>query len=882
MYLFERLFVFFGSLLIRLRYKITCIGKEKILEKGNKGILFLPNHVALIDSIIIFSILFKKFWPRAIADANNVDFPLIRDIAKRYKVRTIPDMCISAPEAKAEVEAVLNECIQDLENGENVLLFPSGRLKRQHREIIGATSAVEDILKKNKNIRIVIIRQNGFWGSMFSWGQNVKPHLIKGFLRGFKILLGNLIFFAPRRALRFEFVEPEDFPRDGDRLTINRYLEDFYNAENQANTYVPYYFWKFEKTHALPERQSEEKRNIDLDSIPIRSQQEVLKYLQEKIGQKNITPDMKLAGDLGMDSIAISEMAVWISQEFGTPPANTDSYVTVADAMFATTNNLIATGPLVFHPVPKEWFATWKNMDEQVVVPKAENIAYAVLDMARKYPKRAIIADQISGVKTYRDILLFVMVLRPLIQKFPEDTVGIMMPAGVIANILYLAVMFSGKVPVMVNWTTGSKNMRFCLDNVGTKHILTSRTLLTKLQTQGLKFEGLEDYFIALEDFSTKIGKFSKLSAFLRSRFCWRSLYKAKIANIATILFTSGSESTPKSVPLTHKNIMSNLASLHGMVVIKQNDILMGILPPFHSFGLSITTVYPLIMGIRTVYHANPTESFYIARCIEEYKTSGIISTPTFVQSLLRVITKKQIQYLRLIVTGAEKCSDALYEKMRQLAPHAIILEGYGATECSPVISLNHENNIVRGSLGNIAPGFEYAIIHVDKIERVPVKEIGRLILRGDSVFEGYINYQGQSPFIEFEGKQWYNTGDLVYEDENNILFFAGRLKRFIKIAGEMISLPAIEEALLPHCGDPDAEVPQIAVESTNSEENPEIILFSVVDLDRGFVNQCIRNAGLSGLHNIRTIYKIDEIPLLGTGKVNYHFLKAMLESESI
>ena len=172
---------------------------------------------------------------------------------------------------------------------------------------------------------------------------------------------------------------------------------------------------------------------------------------------------------------------------------------------------------------------------------------------------------------------------------------------------------------------------------------------------------------------------------------------------------------------------MSNLASLHGMVVIKQNDILMGILPPFHSFGLSITTVYPLIMGIRTVYHANPTESFYIARCIEEYKTSGIISTPTFVQSLLRVITKKQIQYLRLIVTGAEKCSDALYEKMRQLAPHAIILEGYGATECSPVISLNHENNIVRGSLGNIAPGFEYAIIHVDKIERVPVKEIGTI-----------------------------------------------------------------------------------------------------------------------------------------------------------
>jgi long-chain-fatty-acid--[acyl-carrier-protein] ligase len=254
-----------------------------------------------------------------------------------------------------------------------------------------------------------------------------------------------------------------------------------------------------------------------------------------------------------------------------------------------------------------------------------------------------------------------------------------------------------------------------------------------------------------------------------------------------------------------------------------------------------------------------------------------MLSTPTFVNALVRVMTKKQMETIRVIITGAEKCSDALYEKMKNLAPHATIMEGYGATECSPVISLNDEKHIVRGSLGHILPNIEYAIIDVDTNKRVETNQIGRLIVSGDSIFNGYVNYNGNSPFIEFEGKSWYNTGDLVRIDENGILWFAGRLKRFIKIAGEMISLPAIEDALIPHCGNPEDDKPQIAVTNTKSEENPEIILFTIVDLDRAFVNQCIRNAGLSGLHNIRTIKKIDEIPLLGTGKVDYRTLQNML-----
>lgn len=876
MRLLDRIIIFFGTCLLKLRYKIVIKGMDKILEKGNKGILFLPNHIALLDPAFIVVVLYKKFQPHAIADFNNVNIPIIRDIARRLGTKTIPDMTISGLEAQNEIKAVLNESIEDLKNGKNILLYPAGRIKKQYKEIIGATSGVEDILKKVPGVRVVLVRQNGLWGSIFSWSYGTRPSVVNGLVKGLKILLGNLIFFAPRRELRFEFVEPEDFPYNSDKMTINHYLENFYNADNQPNTYVPFYFWKREKIKVVPEPETV-KLASDISTVPESTKIEILKYLEEKTGIHNITETQKLAGDLGMDSIAISEMAVWLEQEFGCPPADTDAYNTVADAIASTTGQIIANNVQVFRPVDPRWFASWKTMNQRLKDATAPDIAKAVLHQAKLYPDRIIMGDQVSGEKTYRDIILMILALRPLLEKIPEDTIGIMMPGGVMTNILFLAVMFTGKIPVMVNWTTGVKNIRYCLNNVGTKTVLTSKKLLEKLHNQGLDFSGLNDFFVLLEDESKKITKSTKIKALLASRFCWRSLYKAKINEIAVILFTSGSENTPKSVPLTHKNLLANANILHHLVYVEEKDVMLGILPSFHSFGLTVTVVLPLILGARAVYHANPTESIAIAHIIEEYKATLMLSTPTFVNALVRVMTKKQMETIRVIITGAEKCSDALYEKMKNLAPHATIMEGYGATECSPVISLNDEKHIVRGSLGHILPNIEYAIIDVDTNKRVEINQIGRLIVSGDSIFNGYINYNGNSPFIEFEGKSWYNTGDLVRIDENGILWFAGRLKRFIKIAGEMISLPAIEDALIPHCGNPEDEKPQIAVTNTKSEENPEIILFTIVDLDRAFVNQCIRNAGLSGLHNIRTIKKIDEIPLLGTGKVDYRTLQNML-----
>ena len=211
------------------------------------------------------------------------------------------------------------------------------------------------------------------------------------------------------------------------------------------------------------------------------------------------------------------------------------------------------------------------------------------------------------------------------------------------------------------------------------------------------------------------------------------------------------------------------------------------------------------------------------------------------------------------------------------MCPGTTILEGYGITECSPVVSVNHQNDPHRGTIGKIMPSLKYAIVSPESHQRLAPGQEGLLLVRGSSVFSGYLNHEGLSPFVEFESKQWYRTGDLVVEDDEGILTFRGRLQRFIKLGGEMVSLPAIESVLEQHFVDPDSEGPGLAVVATPTEENPDIVLFCTGDITRESANRVIRAAGLSGLHNIRQVVRADALPLLGTGKIDHQALVAQL-----
>ncbi|MEI7437633.1 MAG: AMP-binding protein, partial [bacterium] len=385
----------------------------------------------------------------------------------------------------------------------------------------------------------------------------------------------------------------------------------------------------------------------------------------------------------------------------------------------------------------------------------------------------------------------------------------------------------------------------------------------------------LADRFVLLEQVVKRIWWGDKLAAFARSRIGWAAaLRPARQHPTAVVLFTSGSENLPKAVPLTHANILANLRDICNVFEFKHNDRLLGMLPPFHSFGLAITTLLPLLGGVPVVYHANPTEGAALARLIEAYKVTLLVGTPTFLNGIVRVARAGELDTLRRVISGAEKCPAPLYDLIKRLWPQAHLVEGYGITECSPVVSLNDEQAPQFGTIGKVLPSIEHALVEIDGASRVAQGQTGMLLLRGPSIFGGYLNHDGASPFIEFEGRNWYRTGDLASETPDGLLIFAGRLKRFVKLGGEMISLPAIEEVLNRQYARASDDEPVLAVEATPAELNPELVLYTVRELDREQVNRCIRAAGLPALYTIRTVVKLDKIPLLGTGKTDYRALK--------
>jgi long-chain-fatty-acid--[acyl-carrier-protein] ligase len=257
------------------------------------------------------------------------------------------------------------------------------------------------------------------------------------------------------------------------------------------------------------------------------------------------------------------------------------------------------------------------------------------------------------------------------------------------------------------------------------------------------------------------------------------------------------------------------------------------------------------------------------------------MGTPTFLNGIVRAADKQHLARLRLAVTGAERCSKEAYDSIKEKCTNAVILEGYGVTECSPIISINDENSPQPFTIGKILPSLEYLLINPDSGKPLADTGTGILLVTGPSVFSGYLNYKGQSPFAEIGGKRWYNTADIVSVDEKGLFTFCGRLKRFVKLGGEMISLPAIEAVLEQHYPAIAEKGPAIAIEAVPDEQRPELVLFTAYyDIDRQEANDKIRQAGLSGLHNIRRVVKLEKIPTLATGKTDYLTLKELLRSE--
>lgn len=862
----KKIINFLLGLLLRLRYRITVSGLEDI-KSDNRPILFLPNHPALIDPIIVMHSLYNRFMPRPLADEKQVSNMFIRPLMNMIGTIIIPDLTKGKRDDIEQVNAGLKAMADGLRQGKNILLYPGGRLMRSNQEDLGANSAVHALLNEVTDVRVVLIRTTGLWGSSFSRACGT-PSLWRDFGKNVLRLASTLIVFMPRRKVRLQIQEAVDFPRSANRMAMNAFLEKFYNQEPLKNTSVPYYLWQGTTAQTLPEP-AQQQKNGDTSDIPDATRQLVMEKLQDLAGVETLQEEDKLAADLGLDSLVLVEFGAWLGEEFGVAAEHLDGLETVSDCVLAAGGIVPDVQGNDLKAPSRAWFDGQST--EQPTFIEGKTIAELVVRQAIKRPGQVIMADQISGEKTYRQLITAIFALLPIITKIKGKRVGIMLPASVSAVVAYLAVMFAGKEPVLVNWTSGAGQVDYCLKKAKAETVITARAFTARLENQGFSPASIHVHWLNLEEVAKKISLPAKLKALFMGRLRVRSLLRNPIAENAAILFTSGSETYPKAVPLSHTNFLANGRDVLQVLSLQSQDRLLGVLPVFHSLGLAGTVILPLCSGLQTVYWPNPTEGAHLARMTEIYKTSVFITTPTFLQNMLRNAEDNQLQSMRLIFSGAEKCPTSLFTAMQERVPGAVICEGYGVTECSPVISVNSPQKTYPGTIGPVLPSMHACIVHHESGEPVADGETGRLLVSGPNVFSGYLDGNG-SPFVEKDGKVYYDTGDLVVKDGHGCLSFVGRLKRFVKLGGEMISLPAIEQVLDDAFG--NGEEPSLAVVPSGNEEHAELLLMTTQNISRSDVNTAIRNAGFSPLHNIRKILQIESLPLLGTGKIDYRQLQ--------
>ncbi len=877
-----------------LRYRIEIKGLEKLNPQQlnrKQGILFLPNHPAHLDPLINFVFLWPKFRMRPLVIEYINETAFLKPLLRLVRALPIPNLEHTVNEYKLKkAEKAIQTVADGLKKGEHFVIYPSGRLKTSGKELLGGTSGAHELLKECSEANIVLIRTDGLWGSCFSAAfLGTTPPLGKTILHCVKILLKNAIFFAPRRKVSVEIeVNPEDFPRNASRIELNRYLENWYNRyvdlegnirETEPLRLVPYSWWHEE----FPKVFRQEKRESQSNGLNVSEETKQKIYNQiRKILDKpdlEISPEMNLAYDLGMDSLNIAEFIAYVTKYFDVTELHPEDLETVGRVL-----EIVEGGDqiqIAKEPPPDFTWAKAENRPPPMP-PQGRTIPEAFLNVCLRMKGFEACGDDVTGVINYKRLKKMVLVLAQHFKTWEEERIAVLLPASVGAYIAILAIQMAGKTPVMLNWTLGSRYLEGMMDLSGAKKIVTSARFLEKVA--GVQFGKCLDKLVLLEKIRKKLTLSMKLKGLFLAKCSVPSVLRAmgldkKDENDpCVILFTSGTEAAPKGVPLSHKNILSNQRSAMQYIDLRKEDILYGVLPPFHSFGFSVTGLFPLLGGIQVAFYPDPTDGYALAEGISRWKITLFCGAPSFLKGLFHAAKPEDLKTIRYFVSGAEKAPAELFERVKHLGTGAKLLEGYGITECSPILTIN-SSNLPSAEVGRILPDVELITIHPETHLLLPVGSDGEICVRGPNVFHGYLG-NPRTPFIEIEGKQWYRTGDLGHLNSKGNLVLSGRLKRFTKLGGEMISLGAIEEVLAQALIREDKispNIPSLAVLSDEREEGkPKLILFITIDIDKEEINQKLLQAGFSNLVKIFAVKKIDDLPLLGTGKTDYRTLQSL------
>lgn len=897
----EHLIAYLFRIALWFRYKVKVKGLNKLTPEAlNRpgGVVFMPNHPTyFIDPIVATLAVWPKFPIRPMIVEYMYYLPIVHGLMRFMNALPVPNFSSTSNSLKRKKsEKVIQTVIEDLKNGENFLIYPAGKVKHTAYEAVGGASAVQRIIQEAPEANIVLMRIKGLWGSSFSRAiVDRSPTLSEVFFESLKIIFKNLIFFTPRREIIIE-LEPagSDFPRDASRLELNRYLENWYNQPDGLSrqqgdlpgdslVLVSYSMWE-EKYLPVRNTCASIDKEIPISDIPKDVQDKVLKKLAEmrECKPESLKPEMNLASDLGLDSLDTAELVAYLHDQFDITGVTANELTTIAKVM------AIASGRAVCHQeadVESGNLSKWNSPvpRHRIDLPSGETIIEVFLNACERSKGAIACADERVGIQTYSKLKLRTILLAERLRHLPGKYVGIMLPASVAANLLILACQLAGKVPLMVNWTVGPRHLDSVVKLSDVKVVISSWAFLDRLSNVDLN--GIEDKLLMLEDIVREISLGDKLKALYRSKQSTKTLLKKfEVDNLnknseAVLLFTSGTESMPKGVPLSHNNILSNLRAAAKAVEVFSDDIIYGILPPFHSFGFTVSGLFGLLAGVRVFYFPDPTDGKRLAERFGRWKITIMCGAPTFIKGMLKAATPEQLKSMRLCVTGAEKAPPDLFQMLINYGKPNILMEGYGITECSPVLTMNPPGGSPKG-VGKPLPGIELCIVKPETEEPLGTGQQGLILAKGPNVFNGYINPGLSSPFTTFKGERWYKTGDLGYFDEQGNLVISGRMKRFIKMGGEMVSLASLEDALLQMANSKgwptNNDGPTLAICAKEVQEGkPKISLFSVFDVNVDSVNAALKEAGFSNLVKVSSVIKLNELPIMGTGKINYRLLES-------